>query len=63
MIFPGQKSGRLPDSFWHTVNRPTREMRTGVLPGPTHADCGNSLLRAGAPKDSNFAGNALAVKP
>lgn len=58
-----EKNGRLPDSFWHTVNRPTREMGTGVLPGPTRADCGNSLLRAGAPKDSNIPGRRSSVNP
>lgn len=57
-----KKSGRLPDSAWHTVNRPTREMGTGVLPGPTRADCGNSLLRAGAPKAFNFFQAGGAVK-
>jgi hypothetical protein len=63
MIPSGQKNGRLPDSFWHTVNRPARETGTGFLgPCPTRAEAGTCVLRAGAPKDSNFLPSEAPVK-
>ena len=63
MIFPGQKNGRLPDSFFHTVNRPTRKMRTGLrVPGPTRAVDENGNFGAGASKDSNFLPSEAPVK-
>ncbi len=54
---------RLPDSFWHTVNRlyeeDGNEVATPALHAWTAFDCG---AHAGASKDGNFTGRRSEVK-
>ena len=50
-----KKDGRLPDSFWHTVNRPAWKMGTELLGScPTRAARLIALNRAGASKGFNL---------
>lgn len=51
------KGDRLPNSFWHMVNRPTRKTGTGALiPCPTHSEVINCSPRVVASKEAIVAG-------